>query len=112
MTHVVGIGYVGSIEDLCTHLSVFEDDLEDLLEENNLILFDLEDDQIFITHKEKYELIDSVCTPIDDKTTCTSEEIQLLKALTGLTDLRLKICQLRDAGFDDQLKELIEGLQV
>ena len=101
MTHVVGVGYVGSIEALCEKLCLDEGDLEETLEDAGLIIFHLDDERCFVTLEEKHQLVDDVCITLDERTVYTPEELRLIKEYTGSTDQSIKICQLRDTTMDD-----------
>lgn len=100
MTHVVGVGYLGSYAALCDHLCATEDDLEETLEDNGLILFDLEDGQCFVVLQDKHQLLNDCCTVLDHRTTYTPSDLCLIQELTGSTDERIRICQLRDTTLD------------
>jgi hypothetical protein len=96
MSHVVGIGYLGSIEALCDRLQVDEGDLEETLEESGLILFGLEDGQCFVTLEEKHQLVKDCHIVLDERTIYTPTELRLIKEYTGSVDTRIRICRLEE----------------
>ena len=106
MSCVIGAGYVGPVEPLCHKLQVDYDELELILEEVGLTLFELEDDRVFITAQGKYQIADEVCITLDERGVYTPEELNLIEEYTGSTNKSLKVCRLapeEDHGLVDLL---------
>lgn len=114
MSHVVGVGYLGSIEALCEKLQVDEGNLEDTLEESGLILFHLDDGQCFVTLEEKHQLVKDLHITLDERTIYTPSELRLIKEYTGSTDSRIRICRLDESMTEEteSIFDLVKRLQV
>ena len=93
MSYVVGVGYVGPVEPLCERFHIDDDELEVILEEVGLTLFDLDDGRVFVTIKDKCRFVEGTCLHLDG-TTATPDDLELILEYTGTNDSTLKICRL------------------
>jgi hypothetical protein len=109
MACIVGSGYVGPVEPICAKHQVDVDELEFILEEAGLELFDLEDGRVFVTIQEKYHLAKEVCSTLTEMEPYTPEELHLIKEYTGSSDGSLKICRL--AVDDDSFLDVLEAME-